>query len=41
MQFKLGSMLLVALIALVAFIGCDIGRDMMMEHDAIHGYRDD
>lgn len=31
MQFKLGSMLLVALIALAPLVGCDIGRDMMME----------
>ena len=31
MQFKLGSMLLVALIALVALVGCEIGQDMIME----------
>ena len=31
MQFKLGSMLLVVLIALVALVGCEIGTDMMME----------
>ena len=31
MQFKLGSMFLVALIALVALVGCDVGRDIMME----------
>ena len=31
MQFKLGSMLLVALIALVALVGCDVGRDMVMD----------
>ena len=30
MQFKFGSLFLVALIALVVLIGCDIGRDMMM-----------
>ena len=30
MQFKLGSMFLVALIALVALVGCDVGRDIMM-----------
>ena len=31
MQFKLGSMLLVALIALVTLVGCEIGQDMIME----------
>ena len=31
MQFKLGSMLLVALIALVALVGCEVGRDIVME----------
>lgn len=31
MKFKLGGMFLVALIALVALAGCDVGRDMMME----------
>ena len=31
MQFKLGRMFLVALIALVALVGCDIGRDIMMD----------
>lgn len=31
MQFKLGSMFIVALIALVALIGCDVGRDMVMD----------
>ena len=31
MQFKLGSMLLVALIALFALVGCEIGQDMIME----------
>ena len=31
MQFKLGSMLLVVLIALVTLVGCDIGRDMVMD----------
>ena len=31
MQFKLGSMLLVALIALAPLVGCDIGQDMIME----------
>ncbi len=31
MQFKLGSLFLVVLIVLVALVGCDIGRDMMME----------
>ena len=31
MRFKLGSMLLVALIALVALVGCEVGRDMIME----------
>ena len=31
MQFKLGSTLLVALIALVALIGCEIGGNMIME----------
>ena len=31
MQFKLGSIFLVALIGLVALVGCENGRDMMME----------
>ena len=31
MQFKLGSMLLVALIALAPLVGCEIGTDMIME----------
>ena len=31
MTFKLGSMLLVALIALVALVGCDTARDMVMD----------
>ena len=31
MRFKLGSMLLVALIALGALIGCEVGRDMMTD----------
>ena len=31
MAFKLGSMLLVALIALVALVGCDTARDMVMD----------
>ena len=31
MQFKLGRMFLVALIALVALVGCDVGRDIMMD----------
>ena len=31
MQFKLGRMFLVALIAIVALVGCEIGGDMMME----------
>ena len=31
MQFKLGSMFLVALIALVALVGCEVGRDVMMD----------
>ena len=31
MKFKLGSMFLVVLIALVALVGCDIGRDMVMD----------
>ena len=31
MTFKLGSMLLVALIALVALVGCDTARDMVID----------
>lgn len=31
MQFKLGSMFLVALIGLVALVGCEVGRDMVMD----------
>ena len=31
MQFRLGSMLLVALIALAPLVGCEIGTDMIME----------
>ena len=31
MQFKLGSMFLVALIALAPLVGCEIGQDMIME----------
>ncbi len=31
MKFKLGSMFLVALIALVALVGCDTARDMVMD----------
>ena len=31
MQFKLGNTFLVALIALVALVGCEVGRDMVME----------
>lgn len=31
MQFKLGSIFIVALIAIVLLIGCEVGRDMMMD----------
>ena len=31
MQFKLGSILIVALIAIVLLIGCEVGRDMMTD----------
>lgn len=31
MQFKLGSIFLVALIGLVALVGCEVGRDMVMD----------
>ena len=31
MQFKLGSMFLIALIALVALAGCEAGRDLMTD----------
>ena len=31
MQLKLGSMFLVALIAIVALVGCEVGRDMVMD----------
>ncbi len=31
MQFKLGRMFLVALMALVVLVGCDVGRDIMMD----------
>ena len=31
MPFKLGSMFLVVLTGIVALVGCDVGRDMMID----------